>query len=92
MDKLLEGVGTALMTMPPGLAALVIVAVALVALVYAWRRAGDEAKRERAAAEQAKAETASAQLAAINTALGQIKSGQDDIHSDIKVLLDRGRK
>lgn len=91
MEKLLEGVGAALMNMPPGLAAIVIVILGGGALSYAWRRAGEEAKRERAEAEKAKSETVNTHLAAINTTIGKIKDGQDEMHSDIKVLLDRKR-
>ncbi|MEI4872616.1 hypothetical protein Q8G47_28220, partial [Klebsiella pneumoniae] len=37
--------------LPPALAGLVIIAVAVAVLAYSWRRATDEAKRERGKAE-----------------------------------------
>jgi len=92
MEKLFEGVGTALLTMPPGLAAVVILALAVMALVYAWRKAGEEARRERTAADTARAETSGAHTAHILAELKSIGDNVEQIKTDMKVLMDRGRK
>jgi hypothetical protein len=99
MEKLFEGIGTAIGNMPPAGAAVVILALAAMGLVYVWRKSGEEAKREKARADDAQAKAEAAYEAGISAQLGSLISGQEKvlsdmgtIKSDLRVLLERGHK
>ncbi len=83
-EGLFDGVGKAIANMPPTLAALVIMGLAVAGLVYAWRRSGEEAKRERVRADQAEADGLHGKLDAISADVSEIKTG-------IEILKDRMR-
>lgn len=98
MDALANALGALLKELPPALAAAVLLGGFVVALVYAWRRAGvaaererEAAQREREAADKARADAAGAQAAQLAATLGRIEEAVGDVATDIKVLLDRGR-
>ncbi len=81
-EGLFDGAGQAIANMPPALAALVIMGLAVSALTYLWRKSGDEAKRERARADQATAEGLHGKLDAIADDVTAIRTG-------IEILKDR---
>lgn len=83
-EGLFDGAGQAIANMPPALAALVIMGLAVIALAYSWRKSGDAAKRERARAEQATADGLHGKLDAIAGDVAAILTG-------IEVLKDRKR-
>ena len=83
-EGLFDGIGKAIAGMPPTLAALVIMGLAVAGLVYAWRRSGEEAKREKLRAEKAEADGVHGKLDAIAGDVAAILTG-------IEVLKDRKR-
>ena len=83
-EGLFDGIGKAIANMPPTLAALVIMGLAIAGLAYAWRKSGDEAKRERARADQATADGLHGKLDAIAGDVAAILTG-------IEILKDRKR-
>ena len=83
-EGLFDGIGKAIANMPPTLAALVIMGLAVAGLVYAWRRSGEEAKREKLRAEKAEADGVHGKLDAIAGDVSSILTG-------IEILKDRKR-
>jgi len=80
---LFDGIGKAIAAMPPTLAALVIMFLAVVALVYLFRRAGDEAKREKARADEAVANGTHAKLDAIHGAVSEVAGEIGELRLDV---------
>ena len=87
-EGLFDGAGKAIANMPPTLAALVIMGLAIAALVYAWRKSGDEAKREKARSE---ADGIHGKLDGLAEKLDGLAGGLTDIKTGIEVLKDRRR-
>lgn len=83
-EGLFDGAGQAIANMPPALAALVIMGLAVAALAYAWRKSGDEAKREKVRADKAESDGVHGKLDAIAGDVAAILTG-------IEVLKDRKR-
>ena len=83
-EGLFDGAGKAIANMPPTLAALVIMGLAIAGLAYAWRKSGDEAKREKVRADKAEADGVHGKLDAIAGDVAAILTG-------IEVLKDRKR-
>lgn len=81
MEKLFEAIGTALGSMPPALAAVVIIALFGLALVYLWRRSGEEARRQRDVEEAARKTGTEARLDGLGDKI-------DGLHPKIEVLIE----
>lgn len=77
--------------LPPALAGLVIIAVAVAVLAYSWRRATDEAKRERGKAETSTAALSDHKLDSILATVTATAERVADIHTAVEVLKDRKR-
>lgn len=84
-------IGAILRQMPPALAGLVIIAVAVAVLVYSWRRATDEAKKERAKSETSSAALSDHKLDSIISTVTATAERVADIHTAVEVLKDRKR-
>jgi hypothetical protein len=91
-DDFWKTIGAILGEMPPALAGLVVIAASVAVLVYSWRRATDEAKKERAKATDAGSALSDHKLDAILAAVTSTAEHVADIHTDLAVLRDRGRK
>jgi len=91
-EGLWNGIGTAISAMPPELAALVILAVFAMVLAYSWRKATDEAKRERGKAESAVTGLSEQKLDAIIGTVNATAERVVDMQTDIAVIKDRGVK
>jgi len=87
MEKLLEGIGS----LPPALLAITVVALAIIALVYAWRKAGIEAKAERARAQNARDDGQAARFDEVLRAIEGVADVAAEIKTGVEVLKDRGR-
>ena len=92
MEKLFEGIGSALVAMPPAYAAVVIIALAALGLAYAWRRAGEEAKREKANAQDARDANTGANMRHLIDGQNEVLSGVERIERALAVLMDRGKR
>lgn len=86
MNEIIEVVGPILKAMPPWLAGVVIIAMSIAAVIYAYRRAGEEAKTERAKFDGG----VHSRLDVINKSVEAINDKIDLIHTGIEVLKDRG--
>lgn len=91
-EGLWNGVGTAISAMPPELAAIVILGLFVTVLVYSWRRATDEAKKERGKAESAVVGLSEHKLDAIIATVGATAERVVDMQADLAVIKDRGAK
>lgn len=91
MDKFLEIVATSVSQMPPSVAAFVILALAVLAMLYAWRKAGEEAKREWGIARAGATET-DRKLDEILEALHEFRDALQGLQTGIEVLKDRGKR
>lgn len=91
MDKLLEAIGASLAGMPPAWAASVILGLAVMGLIYAWRKAGEEAKREKSKAAEERAGAHGASLARVEERQLEIMETLTEVNSGVRVLLDRRR-
>lgn len=85
-----DGVGTAISAMPPEIAAIVILALFAMVLVYSWRRATDEAKKERGRAENAAQGLSDHKLDAILSTVNATAERVVEMQTDIAVIRDRG--
>lgn len=77
--------------LPPALAGFVIIAVAVAVLAYSWRRATDEAKKERSKAESSTAALSDHKLESILSTVTATAERVADIHTAVEVLKDRKR-
>jgi len=89
---LFDGIGKAIAAMPPALAAIVIMGLSIVALVYLFRRAGDEAKREKHRADDAVASGTHAKLTAIHDTVVSVEGKIDDLRLEVARAVGGGRK
>ena len=90
-DDFWSTIGAILGQLPPALAGLVIIAVAVAVLAYSWRRATDEAKRERGKAETSTAALSAHKLDSILSTVTATAERVADIHTAVEVLKDRKR-
>lgn len=90
-DDFWATIGAILGQMPPALAGFVIIAVAVAVLVYSWRRATDEAKKERGKAETSTAALSDHKLDSILATVTATAERVADIHTAVEVLKDRKR-
>ena len=73
------------------MAGLVLIALAVAVLAYSWRRATDEAKREKAKAENSTAALSDHKLESILATVNATAERVADIHTAVEVLKDRKR-
>ncbi len=88
-EKFWEAFGSILGGMPPALAGVVLIALALAVLAYSWRRATDEAKKEREKAATSTAALSDQKLDAILSTVTATADRVADIHTVVEVLKDR---
>ena len=81
-----------LKSMPPTLAGVVLIALAGAVLVYSWRKATDEARKEKAKASNSVAALSDHKLDAILGTVAATAERVADIHTAIEVLKDRGKR
>jgi hypothetical protein len=78
--------------MPPTLAGVVLIALAGAVLVYSWRKATDEARKEKAKASTSVAALSEQKLDAILGAVNATAERVADIHTVVEVLKDRRQR
>lgn len=88
-EGLWSGIGAAIAAMPPEIAAIVILALSAMLLVYSWRRATDEAQKERAKAQEAAAGLDTHKLDSILSAVNTTAEKVADIKEVVAILKDR---
>ena len=81
----INGLATLLNSLPPWLAATVVLAVSAFGVMYLWRKSGEEAKREQAA----KANSDAARVGIIIEMLEESRDTLGEIKTDIAILKDR---
>jgi divalent metal cation (Fe/Co/Zn/Cd) transporter len=85
-----------LKSMPPTLAGVVLIVMAGAVLVYSfmftWRKATDEARKEKAKASNSVAALSDHKLDAILGTVAATAERVADIHTAIEVLKDRGKR
>lgn len=81
----INGFATLLNSLPPWLAATVVLAVSAFGVMYLWRKAGEEMKREKAAKESGEA----ARIGLIIEMLEESRDTLGDIKTDVAILKDR---
>jgi hypothetical protein len=84
-------IGAILGQLPPEFAGVAIIAIAGAVLAYSWRRATDEAKREKAKAENSTAALSDHKLDSILSTVAATAERVADIHTAVEVLKDRKR-
>ena len=87
-----DGIWPIIANLPPAWAAFTVISLAALGLAYAWRKAGDEARRERAKAQDARDASSDALISRIADRQSEVLDVLTDIKSDVRVLIDRGRK
>jgi hypothetical protein len=84
-------IGAILGQLPPEFAGFVIIAIAGAVLAYSWRRATDEAKKERAKAENSTAALSDHMLRSILATVNATSEHVSEIKTDVAILKDRKR-
>ena len=88
-DTFWTGLIEVLKSLPPALAGLVLVIMALAVLGYSWRKATEEAKREKTRAETSVAALDAHKLDAILQIVSASAEKIGEIHTTTEVLKDR---
>lgn len=91
-EKFWDTVSAVLGGLPPAVAGFVLLVLAAAVLVYSWRRATDEAKKERGKAESTVAAMSDQKLDAILTVVNATAERVADMQTDLAVLRDRGKR
>lgn len=79
-------------TLPPTLAAALVMTMAVVGLVIVWRRSGDEAKREKFRAEAAEKSGLHGKLDGLHSKLDAVADEVDVIKGGVALLMDRVKR
>lgn len=91
MEALGQAIGAVLSGLPPTVGAAVVVAATIGGLIYIWRLAGRDAKRERADAERARDGVIIARLDDIKAELADMTARVEAVQTSVAILMDRRR-
>ena len=91
MEALGQAIGAVLSGLPPMVGAAVVVAATIGGLIYIWRLAGRDAKRERADAERARDGAIIARLDDIKAELADMTARVEAVQTSVAILMDRRR-
>jgi len=92
LDGLGAGIGSAISGMPPTLAAIVIMGLAVVGLVIVWRRSGAEAVREKDRADAAEKSGLHGKLDGLHGKLDTLADEVDTIKGGVALIMDRVKR
>ena len=85
---MINGIASLLISLPPWLAATVILGASAFGIMYLWRKSGEEMKRENAA----KANSDAARIGVIIDMLGESRDTLGEIKTDMAILKDRSAR
>lgn len=98
MEALGQAIGGVLSGLPPMMGAGLIILCIMAALVWLWKTAGRDAKREREAAQAAREGSLLAQIATLSRDVDglrdEVREGvkiMEDVKTSVAVLVDRRR-
>ena len=91
MEALGQAIGAVLSGLPPMVGAAVVVAATIGGLIYIWRLAGRDPKRERPDAERARDGAIIARLDDIKAELADMTARVEAVQTSVAILMDRRR-